>query len=788
MDPLTAFSLVANVLAVVDVSARLVHTTWQLSKTGAKYEFVEIEDQTKIVQRLLARLQPGLNTSAVVLSQDDKDLVKLCEQSQDVSKQLLEMLDSCRAKGGSGRVSFDVFWSSIKSEWNDDAIRGLQNRLETIDAKAHRLFTTRNSTRVLDELSGLDRQLQHLGASHASEFADIKDAVRQLADKDSIDGKIGLHLMLTAAARSGFGKDFAVQAGILSQLRFEEIDRRLHELDQRPSHEKSYLWLDGSIGGARKAGLSPANFGAWLSSPEKLYWISGVAGSGKSTLMKFLYSNEQTATQLDVWRKGGKLLVAAYFFWEVGKIPLLRTQQGLLRTLLFQILRQRLELIPEVYSDLWTLFTDATPNGKDTLSGFAGSQVSLDVHQLLEKLEAACKSIAGHGYHLFLLIDGLDEYEGKPSEIIQLMEALTRLPNVKICISSRPDNAFMDVYGSMTTKLFMEDFNTPDITQYVQDRLERHSRFTEDEDRDTLGPVLINSVVHDSRGVFLWVRLVMEDLEEGLTDCNTIAELQQRLARLPKELESFFDHMLDRVFQIYRKKSYTMLLVTYHAHDLLAPLACWFISEQSSELDGFHEIKPTESRRNHKRRKDIDFRLWSYCRGLLVVQEVSMAAEWAALPSSSLFSQRVNFLHRTVREYLVRPHVVRRLEQWMPSGFDVDELICKAIRAQIRTSPDDQTYFASGGPIAAMLDVFDVHCRTLLETPGQQSLARELHDGMNTILIALAQVNGHKLKLRDPGDAIAGMSLQKSTVLPDGKAMPSRSRKRDFWKDFLKGD
>ncbi|EGP84576.1 uncharacterized protein MYCGRDRAFT_48195 [Zymoseptoria tritici IPO323] len=614
----------------VQVSARLVQTTRQLSRTGARDEFVEIEDQTKVVKGLLARLNPGLNTSAVDLSQDDKDLAQLCEQSQDVSKQLLEMLASCRAKAVSGRVSLDAFWSSVKSEWKENDINQLRKRLETIDTRAHRLLSMGTLGSVLSELSGLDQQVQVLGDNQRRDLADIKDAVQQLI-VERFNGDIGRHLELTATARGGRGKDFAVQAGILTQLRFDEIDRRLHELDQRPSHEKSYLWLDGSIGGAKKVGLVPANFQAWLSSTQKLYWISGVAGSGKSTLMKFLYSNPQTTTQLkDVWYQDGKLLVAAYFFWEVGKIQLLRTQQGLLRTLLFQILRQCPELMSEVYSDLWTLFAGATPNGQRSLSGFAGSRVSLDVHQLLEKMETACRSIAGHGYHLFLLVDGLDEYEGKASEIIKLMTALTRLPNVKICISSRPDTAFMDAYGSMTTKLFMEDFNTPDITQYVQHRLESHSRFKEDGDRDTLGRVLIKTVVDDSCGVFLWVRLVMEDLEEGLTDCNTIAQLQRRLARLPKELESFFDHMLDRVHEDYQKDSYSMLSVTYHAHDLLAPLACWFISERSSELDGFHEIKPTESRRNHKRRKDIDFRLRSYCRGLLVVQEVSMAADWVS--------------------------------------------------------------------------------------------------------------------------------------------------------------
>lgn len=38
----------------------------------------------------------------------------------------------------------------------------------------------------------------------------------------------------------------------------------------------------------------------------------------------------------------------------------------------------------------------------------------------------------------FFLIDGLDEFEGSSQDIVDLLNLLDGLPNVKLCVSSRP--------------------------------------------------------------------------------------------------------------------------------------------------------------------------------------------------------------------------------------------------------------------------------------------------------------------------------------------------------------
>ena len=49
-----------------------------------------------------------------------------------------------------------------------------------------------------------------------------------------------------------------------------------------------------------------------------MFWVSGKAGSGKSTLMKYLKSDPDTESNLWAWANGPKLVTASYFFWNAG--------------------------------------------------------------------------------------------------------------------------------------------------------------------------------------------------------------------------------------------------------------------------------------------------------------------------------------------------------------------------------------------------------------------------------------------------------------------------------------
>ena len=67
--------------------------------------------------------------------------------------------------------------------------------------------------------------------------------------------------------------------------------------------------------------------------------------------MKFLAHHPETRSNLKVWAKNKTLVLAAFFFWSSGT-NLQKSQEGLLRSLLFEILSQSPELVPRVCESL----------------------------------------------------------------------------------------------------------------------------------------------------------------------------------------------------------------------------------------------------------------------------------------------------------------------------------------------------------------------------------------------------------------------------------------------------
>src|ERR1700733_6219681 len=61
------------------------------------------------------------------------------------------------------------------------------------------------------------------------------------------------------------------------------------------------------------------SFVSWLRDhSQPVFWISGKAGSGKSTLMKYIRRDERTRRYLSDWALGANVVLASFFFFERG--------------------------------------------------------------------------------------------------------------------------------------------------------------------------------------------------------------------------------------------------------------------------------------------------------------------------------------------------------------------------------------------------------------------------------------------------------------------------------------
>ncbi|KAF4634526.1 hypothetical protein G7Y89_g3578 [Cudoniella acicularis] len=299
-----------------------------------------------------------------------------------------------------------------------------------------------------------------------------------------------------------------------------EILAELRQKGVAEAHKRTPLWLYES------EGLNSSDwdsFTSWLEHGDGLYWINGKAGSGKSTLMKFICNSERTREYLSRWAPGLNLCVAEFYFWNLGS-KLQKSQVGLLRSLLCQILQQMPTLTPLIFPKVWAAkytYRSLKIEVPFLAGSWSLSSLSDAWNKMIELIGQDSRNA-----RLAIFIDGLDEYEGLDADMARLFEATADSLYVKVCASSRAHVIFENSFATRPS-LRLQDLTHNDIQAYVEDRLlnnEYMQGLLESEPLQTRD--LVEEIVAAADGVFLWVHLVVQSLLAGLGNCDEIHDLR----------------------------------------------------------------------------------------------------------------------------------------------------------------------------------------------------------------------------------------------------------------------
>ena len=414
-------------------------------------------------------------------------------------------------------------------------------------------------------------------------------------------------------------RESVLKERILELLGFSEIQDRFESIT--PAHRRTLEWVFQD-----NTSRHWHSFPAWLQRSEKIYWITGKPGSGKSTLMKFLYTDRRMRSNARVWSRSKELVTSGFFFWNSGT-RMQMSNEGLLRSLLREILMSRPHLIPSLFPKRWTAYKHF---GRD-IDSWTWSELTQALQALVSRTSM----------RFLFFIDGLDEFEGSSDELCKLVLDLANQSKVRLCISSRPWPVFEDAFGS-GAYLKMENLTGRDIQVFVVDRFNSSKMF------GTMARVFperatqfIQEITAKSCGVFLWVRIVVESLITGCRDGDSIEDLQKRLNALPADLEELFKKIIQRMDKEHFHDVSQMIQLVEAA---TTPLSLLDLSMAQEGLDkaltaNIHAISATEiSYRAEVMRR----RLGSRTQGLLEARMYDTFG--AAAP--------VSFLHRTVRDFL----------------------------------------------------------------------------------------------------------------------------------------
>ena len=452
---------------------------------------------------------------------------------------------------------------------------------------------------------------------------------------------------------------------MLHSLYFPQIKERYERIPV--AHTNTYTWVfDTTV----DPSVPWTNFVEWLKDcddPNGLYWVTGKAGSGKSTLMRYLCDDIRTRRYLACWADPFEPIITSYFFWNPGT-KIQKSLTGLLQSLLHDILAHRQDLIKVASPWRWQSYG----LGLQALNPWTSMELLRALRQIVEESLGSAR--------FFFLMDGLDEFEGDDgarSDIIRLFQELARYKHIKICLSSRPWLIFEDAFDSLPS-LSLQQLTYNDIRNYVQTELGENQMFKKLRRREHAGcSSLMSTIVEKAAGVFLWVYLVVRSLLQGLRDGDDIVELQQTLATIPADLEEYFAQMLHTLTPKYLEQATRLFQIALNAGPLTL-LTYSFTQEKDPDFAIKVKVEPIVEEEIDSRHEWMRRRLNGRCKGLLEVYEED-GADHASLQFV------VDFLHRTVKEFLETTAMPVMLSHYVDSSFDVDLELCKSYLAQLKS-------------------------------------------------------------------------------------------------------
>src|SRR5271156_3335491 len=761
LEPLSAFSVACNVLQIIDFGSKVLTKAidYQKVANGALSEHQDLRHVLQSLKNLNADLQASMPQLAGTkpLSTAETRLLEANTECLRLSNEFIDLLDRLKVKNR--HAMLECLRMSIKSLWYREKMDAMESALSQARDNLNIAFLVYMKYTSNEELCGIYTDECNLSSKQAtattqndilrsttrvegsilnavaSSSGSIQNEIRLLAEQlentnldsvqqtvaefltsnrdlleklsDQLDSIFTQHNDLRALADERQVAD--AQQKVLDSLQFSQIQERRDRVHR--AHKETYQWILQPMLNQRQRWDSLT---AWLASSEdlrRIYWIYGKPGCGKSTLMRFLHENINVHCHMLPWAEHSTVVQAQCFFWNPGH-TLQKSLTGLLRSLLIQLFEQAPNLIPRVvHLRKWKA---ARTSGNHTID-WTDSELQDTLHEYI-----LC---AGRSTKVFLLVDGLDEFEGtdeKREELINLFQDLASLENVKICLSSRPWNIFQDAFGKFP-QLRLEDLTHDDISKYVGEQLRSHMRFQHLLRYDQVeAESLIVAITDKAAGVFLWVRLVVRELLKGIRDGDGIRALWKKLEEIPADMNDYFKRLMDSISHDHRREAAALLQIALHEeHEFVAlhPLRLIDLSFIEEERPDF-ALKARYRFRdlNLADREGLEFRLDSTirrlnsrCMGLLECEyqpnddsdlfnseppeEGKGALYGRGVPGADVrtaqsfepsiyptvfggpnllcaFNLTVDFLHRSCRDFLLAPETQSLLHQYTQGPYD----------------------------------------------------------------------------------------------------------------------
>ncbi|EHK19704.1 uncharacterized protein TRIVIDRAFT_155869 [Trichoderma virens Gv29-8] len=422
-----------------------------------------------------------------------------------------------------------------------------------------------------------------------------------------------------------------VAQAIAAGIRFNTIQSREEAISD--NFHTTYSWI------FQNEPLQTHDIPMWDSFPKwleddsnKVYWITGKPGSGKSTIMKLILRQKSFWDSQCQSLGSLRLLLVKYYAWNPGN-TLQKSLEGLKRTIISQVLDQCPDLAPILTPRRWAFC--------QVLRSTSGIPMwnTEDIEESIETLLPSC----GKNIKLALFIDGLDEFDLPPIEVIKCIRHITARcqSGLKVCAASRPWTEFEDEFNE-GPMLRMHLLTKQDMRTFVTENFKGNKGFDEQKQLNSAAATqLLTDIVQRANGVFIWVSIVVQHLQALFLEGQSIAQAREILEVLPSDISSLYDAIWASIRPENLLDASYMMQVLRAADGPLPWFTMWLIEESRFTSIDINNL-PDDENWKDVAMKSLKRKLAARTKCILEVNA----------SSSGGF---VDFIHRTARDWAVQP-------------------------------------------------------------------------------------------------------------------------------------
>ncbi|KAF4629542.1 hypothetical protein G7Y89_g8607 [Cudoniella acicularis] len=374
-------------------------------------------------------------------------------------------------------------------------------------------------------MSKSSKMMWPIKKSHIKEL--LMDVERHKATMTLAMTAKGMPALIKILARQGEIRE-GIQ-GMKLSLEEDQAERRKMVISQKRKELLKVLgstdarkWQDSNIR-LRQPGTGiwftdGPEFKSWLSTNESKLWINGIPGAGKTILVASIIQEIEKTVDCSH--------ALAFFYCDYKDSA---THDPL--TIFGSLARQLILQDERCFPHLTEFYQEHAMN-----DGTSRGHTSEEICELIRKVSKNYQTT-------MIVVDGLDEIASRRADVTKLLRSLnTKDGSIKTLFASRPEydigRQLKDFYQISIAAM------SSDLRLYVASEIEKRTREEKLRIRDpTLKEHVMKTLVEGADGMFRWVACQMD----YLCECNNDRDRREALQKLPPDIPSSYERILERV-------------------------------------------------------------------------------------------------------------------------------------------------------------------------------------------------------------------------------------------------